>query len=459
MAAVGVPTECGGMEIIMKWYDNAVFYHIYPIGMTGAKRTNSFEIGEHRLNRLLPWLEYIKRIGCNAIYIGPLFESVAHGYETVDYKKLDSRLGDNKDLKNFVAFCHENGIKIVLDGVFNHVGREFFAFKDLRANRENSAYKDWFKNVHFGGNTDYNDGFYYESWDKHGTLANVNHQNPAVREYMLDAVRYWINEFDIDGIRLDAADVLDFTFMSELRGLTDTLKPDFWLMGEVIHGDYTRWMGDDMLHSVTNYWLHKALYSGHNDHNYFEIAHTVKRCVDMGQHICNAFYNFVDNHDVARIYNKLNNKAHFAPVHVLLYTLPGKPSIYYGSEFAIEGEKMSYSDDNLRPELKFEDYKDADKDNDYTKLIKALGNMRLSNPWLGEATYRELLLTNRQYAFLRENGDRRLITVVNNDDNNADIHLNISGEFKELFSGEIRNFDGNMNINIAGNSGQVWIGV
>jgi glycosidase family protein len=299
----------------------------------------------------------------------------------------------------------------------------------LRANRENSAYKDWFKNVHFGGNTDYNDGFYYESWDKHGTLANVNHQNAAVREYMLDAVRYWINEFDIDGIRLDAADVLDFTFMSELRGLTDTLKPDFWLMGEVIHGDYTRWMGDNMLHSVTNYWLHKALYSGHNDHNYFEITHTVKRCVDMGQNISNAFYNFVDNHDVARIYNKLNNKAHFAPVHVLLYTLPGKPSIYYGSEFAIEGEKMSYSDDNLRPELKFEDYKDADKENDYTKIIKALGNMRLSNPWLGEATYRELLLTNRQYAFLREYGDRRLIAIVNNDDNNADIHLNISGEF------------------------------
>ena len=442
----------------MKWYDGAVFYHIYPIGMTGAPRTNTFEAGEHRLNKLLDWLPHIKAIGCDAIYIGPLFESVAHGYETADYKKLDSRLGDNNDLINFVKACHEIGIKVIVDGVFNHVGREFFAFKDLKEHRENSAYRDWFKNIHFDWNNDYNDGLYYDSWDGHGTLVNLNHQNPAVREYFLDVARFWISEFDIDGIRLDAADVLDFTFMSELRSVTDSCKQDFWLMGEVIHGDYTRWVNENMLQSVTNYWLHKALYSGHNDHNYFEIAHTVKRCTDMGMHIANAFYNFVDNHDVARIYTKLNNKNHFAPVHVLLYTLPGKPSIYYGSEFAIEGEKKPYADEILRPELNFEDYKTALESNENTKLIAALGNMRISNPWVGEAGYRELLLTNRQYAFLREYGDKRLVAIVNNDDNNADIHLNINGEFTEIFSGEKRNFDGNMHVNIPGNSGQVWIG-
>ena len=435
----------------MKWYDGAVFYHIYPIGMTGAPRTNTFEAGEHRLNKLLDWLPHIKAIGCDAIYIGPLFESVAHGYETADYKKLDSRLGDNNDLINFVKACHEIGIKVIVDGVFNHVGREFFAFKDLKEHRENSAYRDWFKNIHFDWNNDYNDGLYYDSWDGHGTLVNLNHQNPAVREY-------WISEFDIDGIRLDAADVLDFTFMRELRSVTDSCKQDFWLLGEVIHGDYTRWVNNEMLHSVTNYWLHKALYSGHNDHNYFEIAHTVKRCTDMGMHIANAFYNFVDNHDVARIITKLNNKAHFFPVHVLLYTLPGKPSIYYGSEFAIEGEKKPYADEILRPELKIEDYKDAVNTNENTKRIAALGNMRLNNQWVGEAGYRELLLTNRQYAFLREYGDKRLVAIVNNDDNDADIHLNINGEFTEIFSGEKRNFDGNMHVNIPGNSGQVWIG-
>ena len=442
----------------MKWYNGAVFYHIYPIGMTGAPRTNTFEAGEHRLNKLLDWLPHIKAIGCDAIYIGPLFESVAHGYETADYKKLDSRLGDNNDFINFVKVCHESGIKVIVDGVFNHVGREFFAFKDLKEYRENSAYRDWFKNIHFDWNNDYNDGLYYDSWDGHGTLVNLNHQNPAVREYFLDVARFWISEFDIDGIRLDAADVLDFTFMRELRSVTDSCKQDFWLLGEVIHGDYTRWVNNEMLHSVTNYWLHKALYSGHNDHNYFEIAHTVKRCTDMGMHIANAFYNFVDNHDVARIITKLNNKAHFFPVHVLLYTLPGKPSIYYGSEFAIEGEKKPYADEILRPELKIEDYKDAVNTNENTKRVAALGNMRLNNQWVGEAGYRELLLTNRQYAFLREYGDKRLVAIVNNDDNNADIHLNINGEFTEIFSGEKRNFDGNMHVNIPGNSGQVWIG-
>ena len=441
----------------MKWYDGAVFYHIYPIGMTGAPRTNTFEAGEHRLNKLLDWLPHIKAIGCDAIYIGPLFESVAHGYETADYKKLDSRLGDNNDFINFVKACHEVGIKVIVDGVFNHVGREFFAFKDLKEHRENSAYRDWFKNIHFDWNNDYNDGLYYDSWDGHGTLVNLNHQNPAVREYFLDVARFWISEFDIDGIRLDAADVLDFTFMRELRSVTDSCKQDFWLLGEVIHGDYTRWVNNEMLHSVTNYWLHKALYSGHNDHNYFEIAHTVKRCTDMGMHIANAFYNFVDNHDVARIITKLNNKAHFFPVHVLLYTLPGKPSIYYGSEFAIEGEKKPYADEILRPELKIEDYKDAVNTNENTKRIAALGNMRLNNQWVGEAGYRELLLTNRQYAFLREYGDKRLVAIVNNDDNNADINLNIGGRFTEIFSGETRDFDGNMYVNIAGNSGQVWI--
>ena len=441
----------------MKWYDGAVFYHIYPIGMTGAPRTNTFEAGEHRLNKLLDWLPHIKEIGCDAIYIGPLFESVAHGYETADYKKLDSRLGDNNDFINFVKACHEIGIKVIVDGVFNHVGREFFAFKDLKEHRENSAYRDWFKNIHFDWNNDYNDGLYYDSWDGHGTLVNLNHQNPAVREYFLDVARFWISEFDIDGIRLDAADVLDFTFMRELRAVTDSCKQDFWLLGEVIHGDYTRWVNNEMLHSVTNYWLHKALYSGHNDHNYFEIAHTVKRCTDMGMHIANAFYNFVDNHDVARIITKLNNKAHFFPVHVLLYTLPGKPSIYYGSEFAIEGEKKPYADEILRPELKIEDYKDAVNTNENTKRIAALGNMRLNNQWVGEAGYRELLLTNRQYAFLREYGDKRLVAIVNNDDNDADINLNIGGRFTELFSGETRDFDGNMYVNIAGNSGQVWI--
>ena len=184
-------------------------------------------------------------------------------------------------------------------------------------------------------------------------MVKLNQKNPAVRDYICSVIRFWVSEFDVDGIRLDAADVLDFDFMQALRRTADEVKPDFWLMGEVIHGEYIRWVNERTLHSVTNYHLHKALYSGHNDHNYFEIAHTVKRIYDMGGRDTNRFklYNFVDNHDVERIYTKLANKAHFVPVHILLYTLPGIPSLYYGSEFGIEGRKEKYSDDSLRPAL------------------------------------------------------------------------------------------------------------
>ena len=318
----------------MAWYDEAVFYHIYPLGLTGAPKHNSYGEPVHRLNTILPWISHIKAIGCNAIYIGPLFESVGHGYETTDYKKLDSRLGTNEDLTNFVSECHSQGIRVILDGVFNHTGRDFFAFQDIKQNRENSRYKDWYCNVNFRGNNSFKDGFSYENWGGYDLLVKLNQHNPAVKDYICDVIRFWVSEFDIDGIRLDAADVMDFEYMKALRIVANEVKPDFWLMGEVIHGNYSRWANDRTLHSVTNYMLYKALYSSHNDHNYFEVAHTIKYVSDMIGNKSN-LYTFVDNHDVERIYTKLNNKAHFLPVHIMLYTLPGIPSLYYGSEFAL----------------------------------------------------------------------------------------------------------------------------
>ena len=142
------------------------------------------------------------------------------------------------------------------------------------------------------------------------------------------SIRFWISEFDIDGIRLDCANVMDFGFMQEMRTQTASMKPDFWLMGEVIHGEYGRWVNDGMLHSVTNYELHKSLYSGLNDHNFFEIAHNVRRLEAIGTRL----YTFLDNHDENRIASKLNKKAHLPLAWTLLFTLPGIPSIYYGGE-------------------------------------------------------------------------------------------------------------------------------
>lgn len=446
----------------MAWYDESVFYHIYPLGMLGAPKENHYDKVTHRLPELINWIPYIKKMNFNAIYIGPLFESVGHGYETTDYKKLDSRLGDNEDLKAYVKACHDNGIRVIFDGVFNHVGRDFFAFKDLQANRENSRYRDWFCNVNFWNNNEYNDGFSYDNWGGYNLLVKLNQRNPEVKDYILDVVRFWVSEFDVDGIRLDAADVLDFDFMKALRGLADTVKNDFWLMGEVIHGDYSRWVNDGTLHSVTNYTLHKGLYSGCNDHNFFEIAHTVNRLHDMGLNRPNGLklYNFTDNHDVERIITKLSNKANYYPVHILSFALPGIPSIYYGSEFAIEGKKEKYSDDSLRPALNYSDCKDYPDNNPYAIFISRLAKAYLDNSVLSHGDYRQVVLTNRQYAFTRNYEDVTALVVVNNDENAASINGgNVrDGEYIGVLSGEELTISGGgFSVKVEANSGEIYV--
>ncbi len=438
----------------MAWYDEAVFYHIYPLGLTGAPKQNDYGEPVHRLNTLLPWIDHLKRLGFTALYIGPLFQSVGHGYETTDYRVLDSRLGTNEDLKNFVAACHGAGLRVIFDGVFNHTGRDFFAFKDLQAHREGSQYRDWYCNVNFWGNNEYNDGFSYENWGGYNLLVKLNQRNPAVRDYICDVICFWVREFDVDGIRLDAADVLDFEFMKALRRTADEVKPDFWLMGEVIHGDYSRWANENTLHSVTNYALHKALYSGHNDHNYFEIAHTVQRTNGLvPAHI--KLYNFVDNHDVERIHTKLMNKAHYLPTHVLLYTLPGIPSVYYGSEFGIEGRKERGSDDSLRPYIDLKDHAGDYDQNPCTSLIAALG--KIHRDWNGELVwgdYRQLALTTQQYAFARG----RLIVMVNNSDGEAWINVEASAPaYVGLLTGRrIESGGGRLNVNLPGCGGDIF---
>ncbi len=446
----------------MAWYDEAVFYHIYPLGLAGAPEKNPYGEPVHRLRNLFPWIDHVKEIGCNAIYIGPLFESEGHGYETTDYKKLDGRLGDNEDLKEFVRLAHERGIRVIFDGVFNHTGRNFFAMQDIRKNRENSPYRDWYQNVNFWGNNEFNDGFSYDNWGGYNIMAKLNQRNPAVQEYICDVIRFWVREFDVDGIRLDAADVLDFGFMRVLRQTANEVKPEFWLMGEVIHGDYVRWVNEGTLHSVTNYHLHKALYSGHNDHNYFEIAHTVKRLYGMGGNRPDGLklYNFVDNHDVERIYTKLWNKAHFTPVHVLLYTLPGIPSIYYGSEFGIEGKKTYGTDAPLRPCLQLSEYAGYLEKDPRTKLIAALGKIRQGSKALNYGDYQEVLLTNRQYAFSRNADGETALIAVNNDDAEAGFRLPAGGftAYVGMLSGKkIQAVDGWIQVTIAGCSGEVFL--
>ncbi|MCC2820308.1 alpha-amylase family glycosyl hydrolase [Enterocloster sp. OA13] len=439
------------------WYERGVFYHMYPLGMTGAPKHNDATEVTNRFEELSQWIPHIRSLGCNAVYIGPLFESTSHGYDTRDYKLVDRRLGDNGAFKDFVEQCHDSGIRVVVDGVFNHTGREFFAFKDIQEKKWDSPYRDWYKGVNFDWQSPCGDPFGYDAWQGHFELPCLNLFNPAVRAYLFDVIRFWVDEFDIDGIRLDCANVLDFNFMKEMRQETAQMKEDFWLMGEVIHGDYSRWVNPEMLHSVTNYELHKSLYSGFNDHNFFEIAHNVRRLEAIGRQL----YTFVDNHDEDRIASKLKLKEHLIPIYLCLFTLPGIPSIYYGGEWGVEGKRTNTSDEALRPAIAISQ-SDGLKC-ELTEFISAIGRIHDENEALHGGRYQELLLTNRQYAFARHGEDSVIITAVNNDDNEVEIDVPVPVPAREAVSlledgsGEavLPVSDGKVHIKLRGNRGAV----
>ena len=436
------------------WYERGVFYHMYPLGMTGAPKHNDATEVTNRFKELDKWIPHIRSLGCSAIYIGPVFESASHGYDTRDYKLVDRRLGDNDSFRNFVAQCHQEGIKVVVDGVFNHTGREFFAFKDIQEKRWDSPYKDWYKGVNFDWQSPCGDSFGYEAWQGHFELPCLNLFNPDVRSYLFDVIRFWIDEFDIDGIRLDCANVLDFNFMKEMRSQTEAMKEDFWLMGEVIHGDYSRWVNNEMLHSVTNYELHKSLYSGFNDHNFFEIAHNVRRLEAIGRQL----YTFVDNHDEDRIATKLNLREHLFPIYLCLFTLPGIPSVYYGGEWGIEGKRTNTSDEALRPAISID--QEGELHCELTDLIAQLGQIHRRQEALHTGRYQELLLTNRQYAFARHGEDSVIIAAVNNDDEPASLSIPVpiqaSKAVNLLEPGDrLPISDGKVHIKLKGNWGAV----
>ena len=367
---------------------------------------------------------------------------------------MDRRLGDNGSFRKFVDQCHQEGIKVVVDGVFNHTGREFFAFKDIQEKRWDSPYKDWYKGVNFDWQSPCGDSFGYEAWQGHFELPCLNLFNPDVRSYLFDVIRFWIDEFDIDGIRLDCANVLDFNFMKEMRSQTEAMKEDFWLMGEVIHGDYSRWVNNEMLHSVTNYELHKSLYSGFNDHNFFEIAHNVRRLEAIGRQL----YTFVDNHDEDRIATKLKLREHLFPIYLCLFTLPGIPSIYYGGEWGIEGKRTNTSDEALRPAISIE--QEGELHCELTDLIAQLGQIHSQQEPLHTGRYQELLLTNRQYAFARHGEYSVIITAVNNDDEPAELAIPVplqAGEAVNLLepADRLPISDGKVHIKLKGNWGAV----
>ncbi len=397
------------------WYNDAIFYHIYPLGFCGAPEGNDFQsIPVDRLSLVQNWLPHIQNLGANALYLGPVFESTRHGYDTANYYEVDRRLGARSTLKELSNELHARGTRLVLDGVFNHTGRDFWAFRDVQQHGWNSAYKDWFSGLRFDARSPYDDPFTYEPWNGHYDLVRLNQANPAVREHLFNAIRMWVEEFNIDGLRLDAADCLDADFMQALRKFCDSLKPDFWLMGEVIHGDYRKWANPKTLHSVTNYECYKGLYSSLNDHNFYEIAWSLNRQSGAGGLYAGIpLYTFVDNHDVDRIASRLQEPALLNLLYLLLFTMPGIPSVYYGSEWGIIGSKNDHSDAVLRPCLDLETMKRFPPQSGVAEAITKLASMRHAHPALRHGDYRQLYVAHEQLAFLRSSEEELICILLN----------------------------------------------
>lgn len=390
------------------WAYNSIFYQIYPIGFCGAPVHND-GVCVPRIRKLMDWSEYLQTLGVDSILLNPIFESDNHGYDTRDFKKIDCRLGTNEDFKEVCEDLHKHNVKIVLDGVFNHVGRGFWAFKDVQEKKWDSPYKDWF-HISFDGNSCYDDGFWYEGWEGHFELVKLNLQNPAVVDYLMECVKYWIDEFDIDGLRLDVAYSLDHNFMRRLRSYTQELKPDFALIGEVLFGDYNIIVNDEMLHSCTNYECYKGLYSSFNCMNMFEIAHSLHRqfgsdqwCIYRGKHLMT----FVDNHDVTRLASILTNKKHIPLAYGLLMGMPGIPCLYYGNEWAEPGEKAPDNDYALRPCF------EEPKPNELTEFIKKLIRVRQGSDALCNGAYKNVVIQNHQLLFERCSEKERVIVAIN----------------------------------------------
>lgn len=410
------------------WFNERVFYQIYALNFCGAPHFHQDEVVS-RILRVNDFIDYFKKLKIGGVYFNPVFSSDSHGYDTRDYRLIDERLGTNEDFKNVCDNLHANDIKVVLDGVFNHVGRGFFAFRDVLENRENSRYRDWFR-IDFNGNSNYNDGFYYEGWEGHYELVKLNLDNEEVQNYLFDCVDYWIDEFKIDGIRLDVAYCLPRWFMAKLKERCLRKKSDFFLLGEVL-GDNAGYMFSEAhLDCITDYPGYKGLWSSFNSLNMFEMAHTIKRNYNE-MYRNQTLWSFVDNHDVERIASKLEDKDKLGLIYGLLLSLPGIPCLYYGSEWGQLGKKEAGSDNSLRPEYI------KPLPNELTDLIIKYIEIRNNNKALQTGIFKELILTNKQFVYERVQDDNKIVIALNLDENDYPISINETKAISLLDNEEI----------------------
>lgn len=398
------------------WVEHAVWWHLYPLGFVGAyPAAEPPGPQEHRLTRIVAWLDHAVRLGASGVALGPIFASATHGYDTVDHTRIDPRLGDDADFDLLVREAHGRGLKVLLDGVFNHVGTEFPTYRRALALGPDSAEADWFVP----------DGDGYRSFEGHGGLVELNHANPAVADYVVDVMVRWLDR-GADGWRLDAAYAVPDAFWASVLPRVRASHPEAWFVGEIIHGDYPAIVRSSTLDSVTQYELWKAVWSSINDTNLFELAWALDRHADFLDTFVPA--TFVGNHDVTRIASRITDPRHLAHALVLLFTVGGTPAVYAGDELGWLGvkEERAGGDDAVRPEF------DAagpgpldDREADVFRLHQDLIGLRRRHPWLHRARTRTVHLSNACHAYEVGDGEHRIVVGLNLADEPSDVLLDV----------------------------------
>ncbi|MCO5996973.1 alpha-amylase family protein [Actinoallomurus rhizosphaericola] len=399
----------------MHWSDHAIWWHVYPLGFTGAER-RALPPGAPpvpRLSRLEGWLDYLIDLGCNGLALGPVFASETHGYDTVDHFRVDPRLGTEQDLLRLIERASERGVRVLLDGVFNHVGRGFPAFADVAAHGPRSRYASWFRPAPGGG---------YETFEGHHRLVALDHDEPEVADYVTEVMTHWL-ERGVSGWRLDAAYAVPPRFWRTVTGRVRARFPGAWLMGEVIHGDYAAYVTDGGLDSVTQYELWKAIWSSLNDRNLFELAWALKRHNTLLETF--APYTFVGNHDVTRIASRLDDPRHLEHALVILCTVGGIPAIYSGDEQAFRGikEEREGGDDAIRPAFPDDPAELSGQGRPHYRLHQDLIGFRRRHPWLVRARTTVTALTNTVLVYMAAEGDEGVAVALNAADDPAEADL------------------------------------
>jgi cyclomaltodextrinase / maltogenic alpha-amylase / neopullulanase len=394
---------------MQRWIDHAVWWHAYPLGFVGAEPL-ALPAGAPpvpRLDRLGPWLDYLVDLGCNGLALGPVFASGSHGYDTVDHLRIDPRLGDDAAFDRLVEACRGRGVRLLLDGVFNHVGRDFPRFAQAQADGPDSPAGSWFR---------WQDG-QPEVFEGHDLLVAFDHEAPAVREYVASVMIHWLDR-GADGWRLDAAYEVPPSFWAAVLPGVRERHPDAWFVGEVIHGDYAEFVAASGVDSVTQYELWKSIWSALNDANLHELAW------NLGRHdaLLEAFtpLTFVGNHDVTRIASRLANPAHLGHAVAVLMTVGGIPSVYAGDEQAFTGvkEDREHGDDAVRPPFPDTPADLAPFGAAAHEVHQRLIGMRRRHPWLAQARTRVEHVTNTTLALrsVPRDGGAGLVLLLSVDD-------------------------------------------